>query len=114
MCRAVRKADQQRDEQRAALGLPEAVKLLPPSPEDAAVASLMVFGDPDAHEKNWKKRRHAIQTQSIFAQPARHKQSAGQLSSATVAGSQTKGSSTTNQRRARQLNLAAVRKQAVL
>ena len=89
--RAVRKGDKQRDEQRAALGLPEAVKLLAPSAEDAEAASLVVFGDPNAFEKNWRKSRQAIQTQSIFRQPVSAQQKpAGQHSSVPGTGSKRK------------------------
>ena len=55
-----------REEQRKALGLPEAVKLLPVAPEDAAAASQVAFATSGSFESNWKRRRQAIQTQSIF------------------------------------------------
>ena len=81
-CRAVRKADKQRDEQRVALGLPDAVKLLPPSAADSAAAALVTFGDQsDPFHRSWKQRRHAIQSQSIFATPG---QEAGEGSTAAA------------------------------
>ena len=65
--RVARKDDQGREVQRKALGLPEDVRLLPAAPGDAAAASLVVFGDPHAHHRNWQKHRKAIQKQDIFA-----------------------------------------------
>lgn len=67
ICRAVRKADKERDEQRKALGLPEAVQLLPLAAADSEAAALVVFGDVNAHDNNWRRKRRDIQTQSIFA-----------------------------------------------
>ena len=66
-CRVVRKDEKARDVQREALGLPEDVKLLPASSADAEGAALTVFGDPHAHLNNWRKLRHGIQNESIFA-----------------------------------------------
>ena len=65
--RVVRKDEQARDAQRQALGLPEDVKLLPAASADAEAAALTVFGDPHAHLNSWRKLRHGIRTQSIFA-----------------------------------------------
>lgn len=64
--RVARKDDQAREGQRKALGLSEDVRLLSAAPSDAAAAALVVFGDPHAHLRNWRKHRSAIQQQDIF------------------------------------------------
>lgn len=78
LCRAVRKADNARDEQRKQLGLPDAVKLLPLAPEDSAAAARIKFDKSGSFERNWKRHRQAIQAQPIFAAAAPQKQMTAQ------------------------------------
>ncbi len=70
MCRGVKKDDRHREQQRKALGLHEAVKLLPESSDDAAAASFVHFGDSKAFAKNWQKKRKAVSASSIFSSAA--------------------------------------------
>lgn len=69
-CRGVKKDDKQRDQKRIALGLHDAIKLLPESPGDAQAASFVHFGDSRAFTKNWQKKRKSIATSSIFSNAA--------------------------------------------
>ena len=75
-CRVSRKDEKARDSQRAALGLPEHVELLPQSAADAETASLVQFGDNRAHDRAWQKKRKEIQKASIFSRPAAGSKSA--------------------------------------
>ncbi|DBA80972.1 TPA: hypothetical protein ACH3X2_007186 [Trebouxia sp. C0005] len=68
--RGVKKDDKHRDQQRKALGLHEAIKLLPESSVDAAAASFVHFGDSKAFAKNWQKKRKAVSASSIFSSAA--------------------------------------------
>ena len=68
--RGVKKDDKQRDQRRKALGLHEAVKLLPESAGDAQAASFVHFGDSRAFTKNWQKKRKAVAASSIFSPAA--------------------------------------------
>lgn len=52
MSRAARKDEKKREEHRQKLGLPDQVKLLPHSAQDAEVAALMSFGDSQAFAKS--------------------------------------------------------------
>lgn len=69
-CRGVKKDDKQRDQRRVALGLHDAVKLLPESSADAQAASFVRFGDSRAFTKNWQKKRKAVVASSIFSPAA--------------------------------------------
>lgn len=69
-CRGVKKEDKQRDQRRKALGLHQAVALLPESTDDAAAASFVRFGDPAAFTRSWQKKRKAVATSSIFSSAA--------------------------------------------
>lgn len=66
LCRGVKKDDKQRDQTRKALGLHDAVRLLPESSADADAAMGIHFGDPKAFTKNWQKKRKSIAASSIF------------------------------------------------
>lgn len=70
LCRGVKKDDKQRDQRRRALGLHEAVTLLPESSGDAQAASFVHFGDSRAFTKNWQKKRKAVTSSSIFSPAA--------------------------------------------
>ena len=78
VCRGVKKDDKQREQRRKALGLHQAVALLPDSTDDAAAASLVRFGDSAAFTKNWQKKRKSVAASSIFSSAAvaaaRHKE----------------------------------------
>ena len=69
-CRGVKKDEKQRDQRRIALGLHDAVKLLPESSADAQAASFVHFGDSRAFTKNWQKKRKAVAASSIFSPAA--------------------------------------------
>lgn len=66
----MKKDDKQRDQRRKALGLHEAVSLLPESSDDAAAASFIHFGDARAFTKNWQKKRKSVASASIFSPAA--------------------------------------------
>ena len=66
--RGVRKDEQARDARRAALGLPEHVRLLPEAPSDALQASAQSYGGD--FKGAWKHSRRAIGQESIFAPAA--------------------------------------------
>ena len=66
----MKKDETQRDVRRKALGLHEAVKLLPEDQDDAQAASFVHFEDSRAFTKNWQKKRKAVAASSIFSPAA--------------------------------------------
>lgn len=55
---------------RDALGLPQEIKLLPDTAEDAQAAQLALFASKDSKFKaNWQAQRRKIMTEGIFAAP---------------------------------------------
>ena len=67
--RAVRKEDKATDARRAALGLPEHVKLLPEAQSDALLASAQRYGE-QRFAQNWRHTRRGIASGSIFTPAA--------------------------------------------